>query len=877
MTQICITGNESSVDALEERLEHVFAAHPDLIAEVRLDKLGLSPQQAFQFLAKLPVEWARRLVVTQRLRASGLLARGGCDWDVLTWQSWWRDVLPLKPWFACDLDWLLIDRLAAESLSWQIPQKSGRLFFSLHADLDELPTLLPEFIASARRYGGGLKIACPVGGALDLCRLAAAADEIERENLPLKTAVAMGDAGKAWRWSNLAGDISYFASDSTQRTAQGQDTLADVLPYLKKREAPRLYLLWSRDPRNTHGEKRWNRVFRARGLNARYVNIPCFDPDLETETEKREWAVAALAWMRRAGVAGASVTRPFKEWFPLAIPGENPAINTLRAEAGGKWSTHNTDGTAVSRILAEYGAAAGPVLIAGGGGAARAVGEELRKQGLRAELWVRNAEGDLPSLGDIAPAALVCTWPGEFQEKLAAELRRHFTNRALPRLLIDAQFSVPEVESPVAAWCREEGVPYIPGARWWSYQAQQQDRIWFPEAEARWGEAVTRLQALLPRSKSETIRALALAACRTGKTTIRRPSICRDTEVMREAVEALGVEVMETAGAWVLRPPRQLEAPKKAIFVDECATALRFLLALSTRVKGEQLLLDAAPSLRARPLADAFQALGWQPSGNTWPLAVPCGLALPQTVNVGTSSQFASGFLIAGASSGKAGALRWEGEMKSRPYLELTANFLQESGLPLYLTAQGAAWEAGETRAAWETEIGWDASNASYLEILARASGLPSIYTEGSRQGDAIFPAWLQELAASDSASFSLRDHPDLAPSLWAAALLQGRGLEVHSAPHLRAKESDRALALVEAARALGIEAEVRADGFRIAPGGISDPRARLDARGDHRLAMAFGLLWSRYPQLEIHGKEAVAKSFPNFWEAVECLRELIP
>src|SRR3989344_4814831 len=137
MTYVCITGNEESPERLEKRLDRVLRSHPKLLCELRLDYLDLSPAAAFAFLAKLPQEWSPRLILTQRLKASGEIARGHCAWDVLTWQSWWKDIMALKPWFAVDLDWLILDRLAGESLAWRGTFRSRHAFFSLHSTVDE--------------------------------------------------------------------------------------------------------------------------------------------------------------------------------------------------------------------------------------------------------------------------------------------------------------------------------------------------------------------------------------------------------------------------------------------------------------------------------------------------------------------------------------------------------------------------------------------------------------------------------------------------------------------------------------------------------------------------------------------------------------------
>jgi 3-phosphoshikimate 1-carboxyvinyltransferase len=87
----------------------------------------------------------------------------------------------------------------------------------------------------------------------------------------------------------------------------------------------------------------------------------------------------------------------------------------------------------------------------------------------------------------------------------------------------------------------------------------------------------------------------------------------------------------------------------------------------------------------------------------------------------------------------------------------------------------------------------------------------------------------------------------------------------VTGAEELRHKESDRIAGVVEGLAGLGAEIEASPDGFAVrGTGGL--PGGRLDARGDHRLAMlgAIAGLVSR-EGVEIDGFESVAVSYPGF------------
>ena len=106
-----------------------------------------------------------------------------------------------------------------------------------------------------------------------------------------------------------------------------------------------------------------------------------------------------------------------------------------------------------------------------------------------------------------------------------------------------------------------------------------------------------------------------------------------------------------------------------------------------------------------------------------------------------------------------------------------------------------------------------------------------------------------------------------------AALATHGGGLSVSGAQELRVKESDRISALADGLRRLGASIDERPDGFEVRAttrltGG------EVDARHDHRLAMAFAIaaLGASGPTT-IHGAGAAAVSYPDFFSVLESLR----
>jgi 3-phosphoshikimate 1-carboxyvinyltransferase len=92
----------------------------------------------------------------------------------------------------------------------------------------------------------------------------------------------------------------------------------------------------------------------------------------------------------------------------------------------------------------------------------------------------------------------------------------------------------------------------------------------------------------------------------------------------------------------------------------------------------------------------------------------------------------------------------------------------------------------------------------------------------------------------------------------------------ITGAGELRVKESDRITAVVENLLAIGADAEELPDGIRIR-GSDRPLEGRVHTHGDHRLAMAFGVLAAaRGNSIAIDDRDCVAVSYPNFWSDLE-------
>ncbi|HSK72649.1 MAG TPA: hypothetical protein VK892_13185, partial [Pyrinomonadaceae bacterium] len=94
-------------------------------------------------------------------------------------------------------------------------------------------------------------------------------------------------------------------------------------------------------------------------------------------------------------------------------------------------------------------------------------------------------------------------------------------------------------------------------------------------------------------------------------------------------------------------------------------------------------------------------------------------------------------------------------------------------------------------------------------------------------------------------------------------------GLEIRGAAELRVKESDRIAAVVENLRRMSATVEEFPDGFKVEKSNLKG--AKVDAFGDHRIAMAFSIAaLLAEGETEIIGADSAEVSFPEFFQVLD-------
>ena len=413
----------------------------------------------------------------------------------------------------------------------------------------------------------------------------------------------------------------------------------------------------------------------------------------------------------------------------------------------------------------------------------------------------------------------------------------------------------------------------------------------------------------IPGSKSISNRALLLAALAEGTTLLTGVLDSEDTAVMRDALTALGVgvEVLDTPGrVRVTGVGRGAGFPVKTaeLFMGNSGTTARTLTAALAMADGTYV-VQGVPRMHERPIGDLVEALkgtGAQIDylGNPGfpPLSIgPRGASPggPVKIRGEVSSQFVSAVLMALAWTGEGGRVELQGELISRPYVDLTVRLMQDFGVTVnhaesnvYEVPAGAGYVSPDSYA-----VEADASSASYF-LAAGALGGGPVRIEGvgaaSAQGDVRFTRVLEQLGAkvdmgddwiecSGRAPFSafdldMSEIPDAAMTAAVLALFAQGPSTLRRIASWRVKETDRLTAMATELRKFGARVQEGADFLRVFPPLDMITRrtstvapVAIDTYQDHRMAMCFSLASFGPRPVKINDPGCVAKTFPGYFD----------
>jgi len=385
-------------------------------------------------------------------------------------------------------------------------------------------------------------------------------------------------------------------------------------------------------------------------------------------------------------------------------------------------------------------------------------------------------------------------------------------------------------------------------------------------------------QIKLTGSKSESNRALILQALSKGRVSVSNLSAAADTQTLQQILKT------------------KLQAQNSKLDVGPAGTAMRFLTAFLSLQAGE-FVLTGTKRMQERPigiLVDALRTLGAQieyiENEGFPPLKIK-GPFVQKTNKISIkgniSSQYISALLLIAPSLPQGLALHIEGELTSKPYVEMTLAMLAQAGVKHEWTDQIIRIENQDFSPSTITiEPDWSA--ASYWYAIAALANEAELFLPNlqiySMQGDSKITELMANFGISSQFKnggialykedrkpirkiFDMKDCPDLAQTIIVCCAALGHEASFTGLETLKIKETNRVKALQNELSKLGVKLIEKNLVYKLDCSERKLPaKISIETYEDHRMAMAFAPLGLVIDEVEIRDPDVVQKSYPNFW-----------
>jgi len=412
----------------------------------------------------------------------------------------------------------------------------------------------------------------------------------------------------------------------------------------------------------------------------------------------------------------------------------------------------------------------------------------------------------------------------------------------------------------------------------------------------------------VPGDKSISHRYAILAALARGRSEIGRYSAAADCQSTLDCLKRLGVGVEKNGGDGAARVVitgagiEGLRQSRRSLDAGNSGTTMRLLAGvLAGQLFDSTLTGDS--SLRKRPMRRVIEPLARMGAhieareGNFAPLEIrgtalqPIEYKLPVA-----SAQVKSAVLLAGLLA--EGQTSVEERVPTRDHTEVA---LREFGAdvrhvghvvtvcgrprlePRQLEVPGDLSSAVFFLAAALIlpgsnlvihNVGLNPTRSAVLDVLGGWGAPINIVALRGEKGELIGDVSIShaELSGGVLSGGAIAQLIDELPMLAALGPYTEQGVEVRDASELRVKESDRIAALAENLRRMGARVEEFPDGLRVEGRAAGRLRgAEIDARGDHRMAMAFAVAaLGAEGNSTIRESECVGVSYPEFFRVLE-------
>lgn len=391
-------------------------------------------------------------------------------------------------------------------------------------------------------------------------------------------------------------------------------------------------------------------------------------------------------------------------------------------------------------------------------------------------------------------------------------------------------------------------------------------------------------------SKSDAHRILIAAALADQPTVVRLDSSSRDIQATMECLRSLGAKIDNDApGVFKISPVWRNPVDVPSLDCGESGATLRFLLPVAAAL-GVPATFSGQGRLPQRPLQPLVEQLekhGCRFDRARLPLTLHGRLTGGRyTLPGDVSSQFITGLLFALPLLAKDSRIVLSSQLESKGYVQMTIATLKKFGIAIEEHARGYQIKGEQKyRSPQHLRVEGDWSNAAFwigagcLQGNAiRCGGLAQDSWQGDKEiisllrgFDANVSFFKDTARATGKPLKALRidaaEIPDLIPVLAVVATAATGTTVIYNAKRLRIKESDRLAAIAQSLSQVGADVTEREDALLIR-GGKPLRGGVVQGCGDHRIVMSMAIAAALCEsELIIEGAEAVAKSYPQFFE----------
>jgi 3-phosphoshikimate 1-carboxyvinyltransferase len=402
----------------------------------------------------------------------------------------------------------------------------------------------------------------------------------------------------------------------------------------------------------------------------------------------------------------------------------------------------------------------------------------------------------------------------------------------------------------------------------------------------------------LTGSKSECNRALIIEALSDGKVKVKNLSDAADTVTLAGILNQSAVGSKQLAEN--VHGSSTVDHEPQTVNIGPAGTAMRFLTAYYT-LQSDEVILTGSARMKQRPIAilvDALRELGAEidyVENDGYPPIHIKGNVEQKTNRISIkgniSSQYITALLLIAAKLPQGLELHIEGELTSRPYVEMTLAMLEQAGIKHDWDGNIisiAHQEFKET--ALPVEPDWSA--ASYWFAIAALADEAELFLAGltpySLQGDSVITEIManfgitsqfkdggvllkKEVKPISKKLFDMKKCPDLAQTVIVVCAALGHEATFTGLETLKIKETDRVKGLQNELAKMGVKLIEDNEHYTVDCSGKFIPeRMFINTYDDHRMAMAFAPLALLIPELEVEDAKVVEKSYPAFWTDLE-------